>query len=154
MDKAWQMWYHVRMNTKLSEEQLDTVKMWAAAGTDLNGIQKKLQQEFNLHLTYMEVRFLLLDHGIELTSDTQPAASDHAASPFDEPQLPKSDGLRVEIDDLQLPGTLVSGKVYFPSGTQGSWQVDELGRLTWSSLTGKPTDNELRLFQQKLSSIL
>ncbi len=145
------------MSTKLSEEQVDAVKAWAAGGKDLNEIQKMLRGEFKLHLTYMEVRFLLLDCGISLVSDTRTAPNDRKTAPDEKQQQPsatKPGEVSVELDDLQLPGTLVSGKAYFPSGAQGAWQVDEFGRLGWSSLSGSPTPDELQLFRQKLTAML
>ena len=54
------------MSAKVSNEQLEMVRRWASYGVDLNGIQKNLAAECGVHLTYMEVRFLLLDHGIEI----------------------------------------------------------------------------------------
>ena len=45
----------------VTAEQLDMVRAWAAAGVDLNGIQKSLAAECGVHMTYMDVRFLLLD---------------------------------------------------------------------------------------------
>ncbi len=141
----------------MSEEQLDAVRTWAADGKDLNEIQKMLQREFKLHLTYMEVRFLLLDCGISLVSDTRNAADGRKTEPDEKRAIPpaeKPGEVRVELDDLQLPGTLVSGKAYFPSGAQGAWQVDEFGRLGWSSLSGSPTPDEMQLFRRKLTATL
>ena len=60
------------MANKLTEEQLGRVRTWAAEGVDLNGIQKRLSSECGVHMTYMDVRFLLLDHGIEIASAPEP----------------------------------------------------------------------------------
>lgn len=151
------------MSSKVTEEQLDMVRVWAAEGIDLNGIQKKLVTECGVHLTYMDVRFLLLDHGIEIatapapakapektaapkSTETEPAATADAAAA---PGAPK-----VTLDELQLPGALISGKVEFPSGTRGAWMIDQMGRFAWNDLSGTPTQEELQAFQFELTQLL
>ena len=57
----------------LSPEQKQAVTAWVAAGDNLALIQKKLQEQFKLSLTYMDVRFLVDDLGLELKS-AAPAA--------------------------------------------------------------------------------
>lgn len=142
------------MSTKITDEVLANVRQWAAAGTDLNSIQKNLQTECGLHLTYMEVRFLLLDHGIEIA--TEPAPEAEAAAPDETPaaDAPAAQGVQVSLDELQLPGTLLSGKASFPGGAHGAWQIDQLGRFGWSELNGQPSPDEMREFQQALTGLL
>ncbi len=149
------------MSTIVNEEQLAAVKKWVAEGVDLNGIQKKLQSEYGLHLTYMDVRFLLLDHGIELASE-KPSPDVAANDPQSESKEHLSEGgegnvsgtVRVELDDLQLPGTLISGKAHFPGGAEGAWQIDQLGRFGWSKLNGTPSPEEMKSFEQELTAML
>ena len=63
------------------------VRQWAATGVDLNGIQKNLAAECGVHMTYMDVRFLLLDHGIEIAvPSAAPAPEPKAADTWDCPQ--------------------------------------------------------------------
>ena len=149
------------MSEKISDEVLEQVRTWATEGVDLNGIQKRLQSECGLHLTYMDVRFLLLDHGIEIASPTAPIKKEEKTAP--KPDSPLQDDLnsaagggrvKVELDDLQLPGTLLSGKAEFPGGAKGAWQIDQLGRFGWSQLTGKPSPDEMQDFQTALTQLL
>ncbi len=154
------------MSAKVSNEQLEMVRRWASYGVDLNGIQKNLATECGVHLTYMEVRFLLLDHGIEIarpqaTPAPEPAAPAPAEQPTpaaSQPEPAPAPGAAVRptltLDDLQLPGTLISGKCTFPSGTNGSWQIDQMGRFGWSALSGTPTPAELQAFELELRAIL
>ena len=149
------------MSAKIDKEQLECVRAWAAQGVDLNGIQKKLREECGVHLTYMEVRFLLLDHGIEIAMESESAPEADAPQPDMAPDVPSDveDGanngkVRVTVDDLQLPGTLISGKAEFPGGASGAWQIDQLGRFGWSQLTGRPSPQEMQDFQQELTSML
>lgn len=164
------------MASKLTEEQLDLVRAWAAQGVDLNGIQKRLAAECGVHMTYMDVRFLLLDHGIEIATAPEPkpaapapatvpatapvqetpsaAPASGSASEATAPAAPTGEKVTVTLDELQLPGTLISGKVSFPSGGQGAWFIDQTGRLGWSELNGKPTQYELQDFQTQLMQML
>ncbi len=44
---------------QLSPEQIQSIRTWAEEGLDLNAIQKKLHEELNIKLTFMDTRFLL-----------------------------------------------------------------------------------------------
>lgn len=146
--------------SQVTAEQLELVRQWAGAGVDLNGIQKRLASECGQHMTYMDVRFLLLDHGIEIAevASPAPAKKEESASPAgaaEAPAAPVQGGqLVVTLDELTLPGTLISGKVQFASGTAGAWQIDQMGRFAWSDLSGQPTPEELQAFQVELTQIL
>lgn len=142
--------------SQISPEQLEMVRAWAAQGIDLNGIQKNLVSECGLHLTFMDVRFLLLDNGIEIATAPEPAPTpkEEAAPKQDEP-APAADGKPVvTLDELYLPGALVSGKVVFPSGTRCAWQIDQMGRFGWIEQTATPTPDELQAFQFELTGLL
>ncbi len=148
------------MNT-VTAEQLDLVRRWAGEGVDLNGIQKRLAAECGVHMTYMDVRFLLLDHGIEIATASAPASAEKpgpapapAEEPVPAPQSVSEGKPVVTLDELTLPGTLISGKVQFASGTRGGWQIDQLGRFAWNDLQGQPTPEELQAFQVELTQIL
>ena len=145
------------MSTTVTAEQLEMVRQWASLGVDLNGIQKNLAAECGVHMTYMDVRFLLLDHGIEIATAAAPVEEkkpEPAPEPESTPQ-PAADGqLVVTLDELTLPGTLISGKVAFASGTRGGWQIDQLGRFAWNALEGQPTPEELQAFQMELTKLL
>ena len=137
--------------SRISAEQLDKVRAWAAQGIDLNGIQKNLAAECGVHMTYMDLRFLLLDHDIEIATAPEPAPApeppaEEAAAPAEETPA----AVQVTLDELQLPGALVSGKVLFPSGTRCSWMIDRMGSLSWIEKNGDPTPEELRAFQTEL----
>lgn len=143
----------------VTAEQLEMVRQWAGEGVDLNGIQKRLAAECGVHMTYMDVRFLLLDHGIEIATTAAPAP-EKKSEPEPEPAAEKEpqpavDGRpTVTLDELTLPGTLISGKVQFASGTRGGWQIDQLGRFAWNDLQGQPTPEELQAFQVELAQLL
>ena len=145
------------MSMTVTAEQLEMVRQWASLGVDLNGIQKNLAAECGVHMTYMDVRFLLLDHGIEIATAAAPVEEKkpEPAPVAEAAPQPAADGkLVVTLDELTLPGTLISGKVSFASGTRGGWQIDQLGRFAWNSLEGQPAPEELQAFQVELTKLL
>jgi hypothetical protein len=192
----------------LSPEQTQAVASWVAAGDSLAAIQKRLAEQFKVSMTYMDVRFLVDDLGLELKNaakssvdakvdlakarpvgPAQPekkgglldklkkvvgAGSDDAAE-VDEPDVmveepgldeePVGDpaavpaglsGVKVELDRVVRPGTVVSGSVTFSDGTAGKWAMDQYGRLMLD--TGKkgyqPPASDVQAFQQELSTQL
>ena len=147
------------MSSKVNDEQLEMVRRWAADGVDLNGIQKRLQAECGVHLTYMDVRFLLLDHGIEIATE-QPTVAEPVKDEEERPEPPVNDvpapseGVQVSLDDLQLPGALLSGKASFPGGAHGAWMIDQMGRFGWSELSGQPSPAEMGEFEKALTALL
>ncbi|HVT72203.1 MAG TPA: hypothetical protein VHD61_03645 [Lacunisphaera sp.] len=73
----------------LTPEQKQAVAGWIAAGDNLSVVQKKLSEQFKISMTYMDVRFLVDDLGLELknaapkadASDLTKAASAGAGAP-------------------------------------------------------------------------
>ena len=57
----------------LTPEQKSAVSTWIAAGDNLSAVQKKLREQFQLSLTYMDVRFLVDDLDLTL-KDPAPKA--------------------------------------------------------------------------------
>ena len=55
----------------LSPEQTKAVASWVAAGDSLAVIQNKLSEQFKISMTYMDVRFLVDDLGLELKNAAQ-----------------------------------------------------------------------------------
>ena len=136
------------MGMNLNESQKQAVTSWVAGGMKLSEIQNRLVSEFDLRLTYMEVRFLVDDLKLKLADPEPPKAPAPAPSPLqpaslppegavipDEPQLPAeapvpgSGKVSVTVDQLTRPGALVSGKVKFSDGATADWYLDQTGRL-------------------------
>ena len=73
----------------LTPEQKTSVASWIAAGDNLSAVQKKLREQFQLSLTYMDVRFLVDDLDLTLkdpvakadTSDLAKAKPADASKP-------------------------------------------------------------------------
>ncbi len=89
----------------LTPAQEQALRQWAAEGASLSDLQARLVSEFDLHPSYMDVRFLVLDLGIQLAERPKPNPTDlMAAAPAkpapapadDMPGEPYDDGLGPE----------------------------------------------------------
>ena len=66
----------------LTPEQKQAVVSWIAAGDSLSDVQKKLQEQFQLSMTYMDVRFLVDDLDLQIKAAAPKAdASDVTKAP-------------------------------------------------------------------------
>jgi hypothetical protein len=131
----------------LSDAQKQQVATWLQQGAQLAEVQKRLEAEFGLRLTYMEVKFLVSDLQV-LPRDREPvkpvALPPKPAAPAATPpgttapeteawdaaeEAPPSGGVSVSIDQLTRPGAMVSGNVTFPDGKSAAWYIDQMGRI-------------------------
>ncbi len=152
----------------LTEEQKQKISEWISEGLNLSRIQQRLNEEFQLSLTYLDLRFLIDDLNLEIP-DTQPKPSPHdaldsnAAAPRKEPKTDDAgfadlepagqDGVTVEVDRVTKPGAVVSGQVTFSDGKSSAWALDQSGRLMLEGAEEgyKPSQEDLQAFQQELS---
>ena len=66
----------------LTPEQKQAVASWVAAGDNLSNVQQKLREQFQLSMTYIDVRFLVDDLNLELKDPKpQAKANDLAKAP-------------------------------------------------------------------------
>ena len=81
----------------LSPQQTKAVAAWVAAGDSLAVIQQKLAEQFKVSMTYMDVRFLVDDLGLELKNaakaSVDPKADLSKARPVGPSQPEKKGGL-------------------------------------------------------------
>lgn len=138
---------------QLSSEQIDQLRQWAAEGLDLNAMQKRMNEEMGLRLTYMDARFLLLDLQIELSSPKPAKDEEKSSTPSDEVLLPTG-ATQVTIDEITPPHALLCGKVAFMSGARGTWSIDKMGRIDWAPVSGEPTPDDLKGFEKELQKVL
>jgi hypothetical protein len=146
----------------LDESQRQKVAAWIAGGAKLSEIQTRLMSEFNLKLTYMEVRFLVDD--LKLTpKDPEPpkvvTPVAEALKPAETKSVPPAGatgGVSVTVDQLTRPGSIVSGKVAFSDGQQAEWYLDQTGRLgvVPKQQGYKPTAADVQQFQAALQGEL
>jgi len=137
--------------SQLSDDQKNQIAAWAADGAQLPDIQKKMQEEFKIQITYMDTRFLVLDLGVELLKEAvveEPAVAEvvKVATGF----------VDAKVDEIERPGALKSGSVTFSDGEKALWMIDQEGRLSIDADTaGYQADEEdLIKFQEKLRDLL
>jgi hypothetical protein len=158
---------------ELTAEQKDTVSQWITDGASIADVQKRLQDDFKVALTYMEARFLIDDLDLSLKDSektsihtdlggppdaNQPPPPAPAAGPADAIDLePAGNGsVSVELDKISRPGMVVSGDVVFSDGVKASWALDQSGRLALDpGRSGyQPSAEDIEVFQQELSKLL
>lgn len=155
----------------LTEEQKRMIASWVADGANVAEVQSRLAAEYQLNLTYMDVRFLIDDLELslqdkaseaaatEVVDDTAGDAAAAGAIPFpgeEEGAAAPAGGVRVTVDPVQRPGALINGAVVFSDGTSAEWQLDQTGRLGLvPSVEGyKPSQADLQEFQLALQKEL
>jgi hypothetical protein len=127
---------------QLTEEQKQQVVRWIADGAKLADVQRRLADEFDVRLTYMETRFLIDDLHVTPKDAPAPAAAPTLAGPVAPaaagtatevlpPDSPGSKPGRVamKVDEITRPGAVVSGQVTFSDGGKALWYLDQMGRL-------------------------
>ena len=76
-------------------------------------------------------------------------ANEAPAADGGEPPAPRG-RTTVTLDQLARPGFLATGGVSFGSGASGNWCLDQMGRLMFEKLEGKPDRQDLQEFQLEL----
>lgn len=145
----------------LSKDQVAKLHEWAAEGEQLADLQKRLKEEFSLNVTYMDMRFVALDLGVEFISpveDPKPEEpevllGEEGAGP--PPVIPVGP-VSITVDQIATPGAMVSGRVRFSDGETGRWLIDEMGRpaLDPDTANYRPTHEDLVAFQGELRKTL
>ena len=101
----------------LTPEQKQAIATWIAAGDNLSIVQKKLSDQFKVSMTYMDVRFLVDDLGLELKNAAPKAdASDVTKAPAASTGMPRSTPATNGSGDDDLPADdLADGETADPS---------------------------------------
>lgn len=167
---------------KLDDAQRQQVSTWIAEGLQIGDIQKRLDRELGIRMTYMEVRFLfddlqLLPKDVEKAAPQalpnlagksddargagpKPAApetpSKPATQPLQESEAAGFGNVSVTVDRVTRPGAMVSGQVQFSDGKTATWYLDQMGRLGLAPKEPgyKPSAADLQSFQAALESEL
>ncbi len=149
-----------------NDEQKREIARWVSDGMGLSDIQKKINEDFGVVMTYMDVRFLVDDLDLTLVDEEEPVAQDDddggaAPGPEVSQDAPLqedvgSGGVQVELDAVNPPGAMASGSVVFSDGEKKSWTIDQFGRLALSGGTEgyKPSEEDVVEFQKELDSAL
>ena len=117
-----------------------------------------LREQFELSMTYMDVRFLIED--LELTFE-EPVVEqgDEEEAPAVEAEVvdEPAGGVRVEVNPVTPPGALVAGTVDFSDGKQMQWQLSaagQLGLVPGDDPDYRPSPEDIQAFQAQLQEVL
>ena len=147
----------------LDDNQKQQVAAWIDAGLKLSEIQKKLETDFGVRLTYLEARLLVDDLKLVPKNPEPPKAEKEigkaspppVAPPAVPPAVPPVGGkVSVTVDQIARPGAFVSGGVTFSDGQSASWYLDESGRLGLAPAQQgyKPSAGDVQAFQRALQA--
>lgn len=163
---------------QLTDDQKKTVAEWVRGGASLSDVQRRLASELGISMTFMDVRFLVIDLGVAVQDKrvAKPAAASplgaapeegafpgaaDEAEPMGGAPLADADALgggtvSVDLDRIVKPGSIVSGSVTFSDGVTASWALDQLGRLALSAPRPgySPPPEDIPVFQQELRQAL
>lgn len=165
---------------KLTAEQKNQIAQWAAEGATLNDIQTRMRTEMGVSLTYLEARLLLLDEAISLKekekpreqaapelgaktpSEQTPTEGETGDNDSDEDygapeDAPAGGGkVSVTVDQIAIPGTMISGKATFSDGKTASWFLDQYGQLGLRAPEKgyQPPAADIPVFQRELQRVL
>ena len=160
----------------LSDTQKSTVAGWVQDGRSLADVQRLLRDDFNISLTYMDVRFLVDDLDVSMPEpkpDAEPkpesVSSSDSAQGADSPDgeaidpeiVGDDDGgasnVSVDVDAIMRPGSLVSGTVRFSDGVSLGWQLSasgQLGLIPGDDPDYRPDPVDVQSFQTQLEEVL
>jgi hypothetical protein len=120
----------------LDETKIQQVAAWIDEGLKIADIQKRMEAQWGLRQTYLEVRLLVDD--LKLTPKDPappppppPSAAAPAAKAADvlSPREAPAGKVRITVDQITRADAMVSGKVKFSDGKSADWYLDQMGRL-------------------------
>lgn len=160
----------------LSDTQKSTIAEWVKDGRSLADVQRSLREDFNISLTYMDVRFLVDDLNVSMPEpkpDDEPKLKSEAASESAQgadfpdgdaidPEIISDDNssvssVSVDVDAVMRPGSLVSGTVRFSDGVNLGWQLSasgQLGLIPGDDPDYRPDPVDVQSFQTQLEEVL
>lgn len=144
---------------KLTNEQISRVSQWVTEGASLSVIQERLSKEWGISMTFLDVRFLVDDLNLTLQEKEEPkkveAVAEAGVSEV-AAEEPAVGGVRVEVDTICRPGSMVSGNVTFSDNQKADWYLDLEGRpgLVPRTQGYRPSQGDIIDFQTKLDAAL
>ena len=142
-----------------NEEQKKEIARWVAEGMGLSDVQKKINSDYGVVMTYMDVRFLVDDLDLTLVDKEEEKPKDDSTESSDtdltDDLNPNDGGVTVEVDPVTPPGAMASGSVRF--------RMDKTKNGLWISLVDlvfqgeegyKPSEEDVMEFQKQLDSAL
>jgi hypothetical protein len=159
---------------ELTDAQKAVVTQWVQEGRSLADVQRSLREDFEISMTYMDVRFLVDDLDIAvveaddeaaeaaepaeaLSTEAESAAAESAETEVVEASEGSASAVRVDVDAIMRPGALVSGTVQFSDGVSLGWQLSatgQLGLIPGDDPEYRPSAEDVQSFQSQLEEVL
>lgn len=143
---------------EISDAQKATITQWIQEGRSLADVQRSLREEFEISMTYMDVRFLVDDLDIAVVEEEEVVEEDADAEPAEAEIVDEGDGtVTVDVDAIMRPGSLVSGTVRFSDGVSLGWQLSaagQLGLIPGDDPEYRPAPEDVQSFQTQLEEVL
>ncbi len=144
--------FYIAFSMTLTDEQKAIVLQWIEAGAGPSDLQKRLKEELQISLTYLETRLLADDLKLNFVEPEVPAEP----TPAPEPEVPIPTGkVSVTIDQITRPGAMISGRAVFSDGETAGWYLDQTGRLGLDPNTAgyRPSQQDVMDFQVELEKL-
>ncbi|MBL6920070.1 MAG: hypothetical protein ISR41_06155 [Puniceicoccaceae bacterium] len=152
---------------ELSDAQKAAVTQWIQEGRSLADVQRSLREDFEISITYMDVRFLVDDLDIAVIEEESEAPEAPIVEPVEdataepaEAELVADGGngaVTVDVDAIPRPGSLVNGTVVFSDGVSLGWQLSaagQLGLIPGDDPEYRPNPEDVQSFQSQLEEVL
>ena len=125
-------------------------------GSTLSEVQKILQSEHDLSMTFLDLRLLASElEGIDWTKGEEAEETAEEKKKKKDEADAKMDGKTiVDVSKIQRPGIALSGSVKFASGASADWILDQTGQLGFEKSDGEPTPEDIQEFQAELQKSL
>ena len=155
---------------ELTDAQKAAITQWIQEGRSLADVQRSLREDFEISITYMDVRFLVDDLDIAVFEE-QPEAPELSEAPevesgedttneHTEAELVddvSNGAVTVDVDAIPRPGSLVNGTVVFSDGVSLGWQLSaagQLGLIPGDDPEYRPSPEDVQSFQSQLEEVL
>jgi len=141
---------------KLTPEQQTAVEHWAAEGATLNEIQQRLKATFEITLTYLDARLLVMDLNVKLKDKERPKEPEPVVAAPEGAPMAEPGKIAVSLDELAISGAMCSGMVTFSDGKTAGWYIDQDGRLGLRAPDPayQPPPADVPVFQEELERVL
>ena len=164
----------LQMDKELEQQIAAFMSEELAKGTSLSQLHGMVNEKFQTHLTYMEIRIIASELQVDWNANDPKAiaaakekakkeeearaAEAEAAMAAENGEAPAGEApgkCVVTVNKVNPPGILASGTVTFSSGSTADWYVDQTGRPGIGNLKGEqPTQQEAEEFMMELQKVL
>ena len=149
---------------ELTDAQKAAITQWIQEGRSLADVQRSLREDFEISMTYMDVRFLVDDLDIAVF-EVEPEAPEVASGEDTTTEPTEAElvddvsngAVTVDVDAIPRPGSLVNGTVVFSDGVSLGWQLSaagQLGLIPGDDPEYRPNPEDVQSFQSQLEEVL